>query len=555
MEDTEPNKQPNDGDLFDNAAEKSSIDDCNDIFSDAETCRSDYDVSHNQSPGNEDTPSASLRRRRPFSSNDSGDESGNLQPSVSSESYSKSKERKLRFSKKLMAEEKDQNGISDSMQRDLSTESQKGTTVDEENKEIPNANSVIIDNSNDDSSLLKEESVITDVNNDGTGNSEEVNSDSRGSDDASSNILSDIANLVIKSVGFQVNLLINIVSLMIKLLTFPVWLIYSSYMFVMDPFQVMRRGKRYVIHKFTRSFGFVFENTLNYVSGWLKEQSSVWRLGMQLGWGCLWSVYVCFVLVGLLVLAFIMGGIFMRIFVEEPIRMNEPLNFDYTAKSPVAYVPIMKSPGVTCGVDSEDQVEFGAVDGVRVIPPNHKLQVTILLTLPESDYNRNLGIFQVRVDFLTANGKVLVSSRRPCMLQFKSNPIRLFSTFLKAAPLVTGYTSESQKLKVDLKGFSEGFIPTACLRVIIEQRAEFRPGAGIPEIYAASLILGSELPFLKRMLWYWKTTLFVWVSMTLFTMEFLFALLCCKPLIIPRLRLRHDPNSHTGSQNNPPFGR
>ncbi|PHU26046.1 hypothetical protein BC332_04378 [Capsicum chinense] len=554
MEDTEPNKQPNDGDLFDNAAEKSSIDDCNDIFSDAETCRSDYDVSHNQSPGNEDTPSASLRRRRPFSSNDSGDDSGNWQPSVSSESYSKSKERKLRFSKKLMAEEKDQNGISNSMQRDLSTESQKGT-VDEENKEIPNANSVIIDNSNDDSSVLKEESVITDVNNDGTGNSEEVNSDSRGSDDASSNILSDIANLVIKSVGFQVNLLITIVSLMIKLLTFPVWLIYSSYMFVMDPFQVMRHGKRYVIHKFTRSFGFVFENTLNYVSGWLKEQSSVWRLGMQLGWGCLWSVYVCFVLVGLLVLAFIMGGILMRIFVEEPIRMNEPLNFDYTAKSPVAYVPIMKSPGVTCGVDSEDQVEFGAVDGVRVIPPNHKLQVTILLTLPESDYNRNLGIFQVRVDFLTANGKVLVSSRRPCMLQFKSNPIRLFSTFLKAAPLVTGYTSESQKLKVDLKGFSEGFIPTACLRVIIEQRAEFRPGAGIPEIYAASLILGSELPFLKRMLWYWKTTLFVWVSMTLFTMEFLFALLCCKPLIIPRLRVRHDPNSHTGSQNNPPVGR
>lgn len=162
---------------------------------------------------------------------------------------------------------------------------------------------------------------------------------------------------------------------------------------------------------------------------------------------------------------------------------------------------------------------------------------------------------KVRVDFLTANGKVLVSSRRPCMLQFKSNPIRLFSTFLKAAPLVTGYTSESQKLKVDLKGFSEGFIPTACLRVIIEQRAEFRPGAGIPEIYAASLILGSELPFLKRMLWYWKTTLFVWVSMTLFTMEFLFALLCCKPLIIPRLRVRHDPNSHTGSQNNPPVGR
>ncbi|KAH0717780.1 hypothetical protein KY285_013811 [Solanum tuberosum] len=501
MEDTQPNKQANEGDLFDDAADEFPFDDCSDIFSDAEIGGSEDDVNLNQSAENENFPSSSLRHRRPFSSNDSGNESTNFRTSISSEIYSNSRERKIRFSRKLMEEDKDKNGSldniesSNSMQLDLSTKSQKGIG-DEQNKEIPtgmDANSVIIDNSNEDSSLLKEDSVITDVNNDRINNSEEVNSHLREIDDSSSNILFDLANVVIKSVGFQVNMLITI------------------------------------------------------------EQSSVWRLGLQFGWGCLWSVYVCFVLVGLLVSAFIMGGILIRIMVEEPIRMNEPLNFDYTAKSPVAYVPIIRSPGVTCGVDS--QVDVGMVDGVRVIPPNHKLQVTVSLMLPESDYNRNLGIFQVRVDFLTSNGKVLSSARRPCMLQFKSNPIRLFSTFLKAAPLVTGYTSESQKLKVDLKGFSEGFIPTACLRVIIEQRAEFHPGGGVPEIYAASLTLESELPFMKRMLWYWKTTLFVWVSMTLFTMEFLFALLCCKPLIIPRLRLRHDPNSRTGSPNNAPIGR
>lgn len=555
MEDKQSNKQANDGELFDDAADEFPFDDCSDIFSDAETGGSEDDVKTNQSPENDDFPSSSssLRHRRPFSFNDSGNESANFQPSISSESFSNSRERKLRFSRKLMAVDGSLNNIenSNSMQLDLSTKSQKGRG-DEENMEIStvmNANSVIIGNSNDDSSLLKEDSVITDVNNDEVDNWEVVNSHLRGRDDSSSNILFDLVNLVIKSIGFQVNVLITILSLMIKLLKFPVLLIYNSYMLVMDPFQIMRRVKRYVMHRFMRSFGFVFEKMLKFVSGCLEEQSSVWRLGLQFGLGCLWSVYVCFVLFGLLVSAFIMGGILMRIMVEEPIRMNEPLSFDYTAKSPVAYVPIMRSPGVTCGVDRE--VEVGMVDGVRVIPPNHKLQVTVSLMLPESDYNRNLGIFQVRVDFLTSNGKVLSSSRRPCMLQFKSNPIRLFSTFLKAVPLVTGYTSESQKLKVELKGFSEGSIPTACLRVIIEQRAEFHPGGGIPEIYAASLTLESQLPFMKRMLWYWKTTLFVWVSMTLFIMEFLFALLCCKPLIIPRLRLRHDRNSRTGSQNNP----
>lgn len=392
MEDTQPNKQANDEDLFDDAAEEFPFDDCSDIFSDAESGVPEDDVN---------PKSSSLRHRRPFSYNDSGNKSAKFRPSISSGSYSNSRERKLRFSRKLMADDQDKNGSlnnienSNSMQLDLSTKSQKGRG-DEENKEISigtNANSVIIGNSNDDSSLLKEDSVITDVNNDGINNSEEVNSHLRESDDSSSNVLFDLANLVIKSVGFQVNMLITIVSLMIKLFTFPVWLIYSSYMFVMDPFQIMRRVKRYVIHRFMSSFGFVFEKMLKFVSRWLKEQSSVWRLGLQFGWGCLWSVYVCFVLVGLLVSAFIMGGILMRIMVEEPIRMNEPLNFDYTAKKPVAYVPIITSPGVTCGVDS--QVEVGMVDGVRVIPPNHKLQVTVSLMLPESDYNINLGIFQV----------------------------------------------------------------------------------------------------------------------------------------------------------------
>ena len=32
---------------------------------------------------------------------------------------------------------------------------------------------------------------------------------------------------------------------------------------------------------------------------------------------------------------------------------------------------------------------------MRAIPSNNKIKVTVSLTLPESDYNRNLGIFQV----------------------------------------------------------------------------------------------------------------------------------------------------------------
>lgn len=160
-----------------------------------------------------------------------------------------------------------------------------------------------------------------------------------------------------------------------------------------------------------------------------------------------------------------------------------------------------------------------------------------------------LLLLKVRVDFLSADGQTLNSIRRPCMLRFRSEPVRLVQTFLKVVPLVTGYVSEIQTLSLKLKGLAEKDIPTACLKVMIEQRAEFRPGAGIPELYDASLSLESDLPFVKKVIWKWRKTLYVWISMSLFVTELLFALVCCRPLIIPRTPSRDRPPSNpTGSR-------
>lgn len=142
------------------------------------------------------------------------------------------------------------------------------------------------------------------------------------------------------------------------------------------------------------------------------------------------------------------------------------------------------------------------------------------------------------MDFLSGNGEILASSRHPCMIQFRSEPIRLLSTAVKIAPLLAGYLSESQTLNVKFKGFSEGAIPTACLKVTVEQRAEYPPGAGIPELYDASLIISSELPFFRRILWYWKKTIFIWITMASFMTQVLCTLVFCRPIIMPRSRPR-----------------
>ncbi|CAI0475662.1 unnamed protein product [Linum tenue] len=131
------------------------------------------------------------------------------------------------------------------------------------------------------------------------------------------------------------------------------------------------------------------------------------------------------------------------------------------------------------------------------------------------------------------------------MLKFKSEPIRILLTLFKVVPLVAGYISESQTLRLRIRGLAGGDVPTSCLRVMIEQRAEFNPGGGIPELYDASL---------ARIIWGWKKTIFVWITLISFVMELLVALICCRPVILPRPRPRNvsTPEVHSSSRNNLP---
>jgi seipin len=143
---------------------------------------------------------------------------------------------------------------------------------------------------------------------------------------------------------------------------------------------------------------------------------------------------------------------------------------------------------------------------------------------------------------VSSDGGVLYTRSQTCMLRFKSSHMHFLETFIKTWPLITGYLSEAQIIKIKMKGLKEGADPTACIRLILEQRAEFKPSAGIPEIYSASLKLESDLPFLKKIIWSWRWTIFVWMSTGIFVFELLVALLCCKSIVVPQIvRLSASP--------------
>ncbi|GJW77347.1 adipose-regulatory protein, seipin [Tanacetum coccineum] len=435
----------------------------------------------------------------------------------------------------------------------------------------------------------KTRSVITD----------DVNDDSdvtvNSSNTAALSLVFTFVGFVFKAIAFQTTVLL-------AFLTFPIWFMYSSYVFFTDPFAIIRRVKACLLRRVTRLLRLCLGNVKCLLCKWVHRNKSTWSLCMKIAWGLFSSLFVAFVLVGLVVFAVAVSGVMMKWVVDEPVRILEELNFDYTSDSPMAFVPIMSCPDDLC-LECRENIEFGNVAQSRVIPLDHNLLATVSLNMPESDYNTNLGIFQlvlpvavgtywismtskihgflglglrklvplkpedgrederpreegkfaisdleVRVDYLSHSGKSLASKTQPCMLQFKSQPIRLLMTILKLAPLITGYSAESQTLDIKFKGYTELEIPTSCLRVVLEPRAEFAKTGGVPEIYTAYLKLESQLPLLKRIIWSWKATIFVWTSIVMFTMGLIFMMLCCTPVIVPWFKPRAVPSINNGSR-------
>ncbi|MQM10389.1 hypothetical protein Taro_043281 [Colocasia esculenta] len=346
---------------------------------------------------------------------------------------------------------------------------------------------------------------------------------------SSAGLLFSVAGLVIKVIGLQMSLLFSSV-------TFPLWLLHCSFLLVIDPFGTLKRGRDHVWQTFMWFCIVLRDRVGPLVSERLSSQRGIGKWVLRVALGCFWSFYVCLALLVCLFSALLIGRLLIGSVAEEPLRFTEELSFDYTKASPVATVPIMSCHAVECGEDCGVNIDVGMWRGRRFIPANHKLQTTVSLTLPESEYNQKLGVFQVKVDVLSANGRIVTSSSRPCMLRYKSPPIQVLKTIFKSGPLLTGYASETQTLSLKMQGFTEGSEPTACIRVALKRRAQYSPGSGLPEIYAAYIRLESELPLFKKIIWNWRRTLFVWISIGLFNSEVLFILICCAPLIMPRPR-------------------
>ncbi|KAK3432908.1 hypothetical protein EUGRSUZ_D00416, partial [Eucalyptus grandis] len=159
----------------------------------------------------------------------------------------------------------------------------------------------------------------------------------------SSSLLISIAGILIKAIEFQINLLVSFI-------TFPFWCFRTFDAFVFDPYATMRCGVKCLTGKISSVCNSVCDKMSPFVREWFEHNKSIWKLVLRCGRGLVWSMYVCFVLVGLLVTAALISGLIMRFLVAEPIRIEDKLNFDYTKHSPAAYLPVSSCAGADCGM-------------------------------------------------------------------------------------------------------------------------------------------------------------------------------------------------------------
>ncbi|VAH92707.1 unnamed protein product [Triticum turgidum subsp. durum] len=208
-----------------------------------------------------------------------------------------------------------------------------------------------------------------------------------------------------------------------------------------------------------------------------------------------------------LVASLLLGFVLIRHWVEDPVTVRQPLYFDYTEPQPSAAVALCP-------------------------PAGHSVRVSISLLLPDSDHNRQIGVFQIKTEAITPSGSTIASATQPYMLRYKSAPVRLAQSALTIVPLALGMRSESQSATLKLLQYWEGHgrhKRTRLIRVSLQPRAMT---VHLPQVYRAEITVQTALPWFKAVARSLKWTMCVWLSFWVYVILSLLAVRWVWPLAL-----------------------
>ncbi|XP_074310689.1 seipin-1 [Silene latifolia] len=241
-----------------------------------------------------------------------------------------------------------------------------------------------------------------------------------------------------------------------------------------------------------------------------EAQNPVTELVKRVCQGVLGALYAGMVLFLVLLVSAVAGFVLVNYWVEEPVLVSQKLYFDYTEVNPSAVVVFDGGKGV--------------------VPVGHRFRVSVSLLVPDSEYNRDIGVFQLVAEVISTNGKVIARSSQPSMLRFQSHPIRLMRTFARALPLVLGLTRETQMISINALSYKET-VHSRTETIVITLMPRARTSY-LPQLYEAEILIESKLPRLKQWIYNWRWTLYVWTSSYIYILLLLILVYFFMPLLV-----------------------
>ncbi|KAI5075816.1 hypothetical protein GOP47_0009892 [Adiantum capillus-veneris] len=327
------------------------------------------------------------------------------------------------------------------------------------------------------------------------------------------------AGLVIQAVGFQLKSIVDVVTTVILLG-------YRAYFFACGLIDSLSQIKDWLHETRTKLLSHLLINKhRRSLALHMEKLETIKPLliagAKRMGWGCITAAYVLALLTALLFISLVFSyfAVFKGSSTQKPIHITKELYFDYTKPHPVASLDLLsfniypKSSNVSKGIKATHM-------------PSFRYHFTVFLTIPESDYNRNLGIFQVTSELSSETGDILSKASQPCMLHFKSNTLHYVKSICLAIPLLAGATSETQILSLpSLEWQQDVLSPThaSMLTISLVPRAGRGSRDGLPELYKAEIQVDS----------YWMSssasgssirTLAMWIGLSFLLFGFLASL-------------------------------
>ena len=207
--------------------------------------------------------------------------------------------------------------------------------------------------------------------------------------------------------------------------------------------------------------------------------------------------------------------------------MREDLFFNFAEKTPTAMASFVEQPiyweGGRTGENSSSSSSslnkgqattnivkkslkllpwFSRKVQERIVSPHSTFDVHVQLDLPDSEYNRKVGMFQVKAELVNLNGETILDSMRPTLLRYQSPLVRWMKTLAYWPFHVAGFVEEKQT--IDVRVFSKIRERRDFTRVAVKllPRGQTKNGL-LPEVYSASTTISLRMNVLQKALYFY----------------------------------------------------